>query len=194
MLVFLDKLDTSIFFIINRDLQNPFFDWLMPFVTNKENWYPLFLIIIVGLLWKGGKKGRIAVALLIPVIVLSDQISASLIKPFFDRMRPCEAFRDLNMVHMLIGLKTSPSFPSSHAANSFAAATFFGHYYPRFKWIYFAIAAVIAYSRVYVGVHYPLDVLAGAILGAACAMLVYFAYDSLAKGKASIAPQLSGNK
>ena len=187
MIELIDRLDTALFFIINRDLQNAIFDWFMPFVTNKKNWYPLFLIIIVGLLWKGGKKGRIAVALLIPVIVLSDQLSASLIKPFFDRMRPCEAMRDLEMVNMLIGLKTSPSFPSSHAANSFAAATFFGHYYPRFKWLYFAIATIIAYSRVYVGVHYPLDVIAGALLGVGCAFAVYFTYDSLAKRNARIA-------
>lgn len=188
MLEFLDTLDTSLFFIINRDLQNALFDGFMPFITNKEHWYPVFLVIIVGLLWKGGKKGRIVVGLLIPVIVLSDQISASLIKPFFDRMRPCEAMQELEMVNMLIGLKTSPSFPSSHAANSFAAATFFAHYYPRFRWIYFAIAVVIAYSRVYVGVHYPFDVLVGALLGVCCAFLVYFSYDHLAKGKAKIYP------
>ncbi len=186
MLDVLQRIDTSLFFTINNGLSNSFFDWLMPFITTKQNWYPLFLIIIVGLLWKGGKKGRIAVLLLIPVIVLSDQISASLIKPLVDRMRPCEAFESLGTVHMLIGMKTSASFPSSHAANSFAAAAFFAYFYPRWQWSYFTIAALIAFSRVYVGVHYPFDVFAGALLGVACAYIVIFPYKWIAHHKMNV--------
>jgi undecaprenyl-diphosphatase len=184
MLDFLQNIDTALFFFINDGLSNPVFDWLMPFITNKKNWYPLFLIIIVGLLWKGGKKGRIAVALLIPVIVLSDQLSAGLFKPLVDRIRPCEAFQGLENLHALIGIKTSPSFPSSHASNSFAAAAFFAHFYPKRQWIYFTLAGLIAFSRVYVGVHYPFDVLAGAALGFFCAFAVYFPYEWILKKRA----------
>ncbi|MBN1466137.1 phosphatase PAP2 family protein, partial [candidate division KSB1 bacterium] len=131
ILDFMQRIDTSLFFFINDDLANPFLDWLMPMITTQQNWYPFFLIIIGMLLWKGGRQGRIVVLLLIPLIVLSDQISSSILKPLFDRVRPCQAFEALGRVNMLIGLKTSPSFPSSHAANSFAAAAFFAHFYPR---------------------------------------------------------------
>lgn len=181
MLEWLQNIDTQLFFFVNNGLSNPVFDWLMPFITTKQNWYPLFLIIIIGLLWKGGKKGRIVVLLLIPVITLSDQIAASVIKPWVDRVRPCQAFEAMGTVNMLIGMKTSPSFPSNHAANSFAAAAFFAHFYPERRWLYYTIAALVAFSRVYVGVHYPIDVLAGAILGFLCAFIVYFAYEWISK-------------
>lgn len=179
MLEWLQQVDTQLFFFINNGLSNRFFDWLMPFITTKQNWYPLFLLIIIFLLWKDWRKGLVVVLLLIPVIVLSDQLSASFFKPFFNRVRPCQAFEALGTVNMLIGMKTSPSFPSSHAANSFAAAAFFAHFYPKRQWLYYTLAALVAFSRVYVGVHYPLDVLAGALLGFICAFVVYFSYEKL---------------
>lgn len=177
MLDALLNLDTKLFFVINRDLQNRFFDIIMPVITEEANWIPIFLIILVGLLWKGGRKGRTVVLLLIPLILLSDQLSSSLFKPFFDRMRPCEAYGSLGLVNMLVGMKTSPSFPSGHAANSMAVAVFFAHFYPRYCLYYFIAAAAVAFSRVYVGVHYPLDVVAGALLGCACAVVVYMGYE-----------------
>ncbi|RPI03173.1 MAG: phosphatase PAP2 family protein [Calditrichaeota bacterium] len=169
--------DTFLFFLINRDLQNKAFNFLMPIVTDQRNWIPVFLFIIIALLWKGGHKGRMVILLMIPVILLSDQLSSSLFKPLVDRLRPCEAYGDLGMVNMLIGMKTSPSFPSSHAANSAAAATLLGHYYPRFQWLAIIIAATVSFSRVYVGVHYPFDVIAGAFLGCLCAFSIYFSYE-----------------
>ncbi len=121
ILDFLQKIDTAIFYFINVTLQNPVFDWLMPFVTEKYHWFPVWGLVIVLLLWKGGRQGRYMVLLIIPVILLSDQISSSIIKPFFARTRPCVA---LEGVHLLTGMKTSYSFTSSHAANFFATAAF----------------------------------------------------------------------
>ncbi len=183
MLETLLKLDNELFFLINRDLQNSFFDLIMPIITNVKNWIPLFAVLIVALLWKGGRRGREAVLLLILTVTLSDQLSSSVIKPAVRRVRPCIAFADLEMVHTPTGVHRSPSFPSSHAANSAAAATLFALFYPRRRLLCFIIAAAVAYSRVYVGVHYVSDVLAGALLGFLCAVAVFGVFQLATKRK-----------
>jgi len=170
--------DIAIFYFINVTLANPFFDWFMPFITDKKHWFPVWGILIIGLLWKGGKKGRIAVVLIIPVIFLSDQLSAHVLKPLIARQRPCVTLPD---VHMLVDIKRSLSFPSAHAANFFAVATFFNCFYPKYRWIYFSAAFFVALSRVSIGVHYPLDIIAGGILGAACALFVVYTWKAIEK-------------
>ena len=173
MLEFILEIDTALFYFINVTLANPFFDWFMPFITEKKHWFPVWGILIIGLLWKGGKKGRIAVVLIIPVIFLSDQLSAHVLKPLIARQRPCVTLPD---VYMLVDIKRSLSFPSAHAANFFAVATYFNYWYPKYRWIYFGAAFFVALSRVSIGVHYPLDIIAGGILGACCALFVIYTW------------------
>ncbi|RIK65784.1 phosphatase PAP2 family protein, partial [candidate division KSB1 bacterium] len=91
MLEFLYQIDVAVFFFVNHNLQNSFFDWLMPIVTEQRNWFPVFAVVYVWLWWKGGKTGRTAALLIIPVVVLSDQLSSAALKPFFQRVRPCVA-------------------------------------------------------------------------------------------------------
>ena len=176
MINFLTEIDTAVFYFINVSLANPFFDWFMPFITEKTHWFPVWGVLIIGLLWKGGKKGRITVLLVIPLILLSDQLSAHVLKPLFARPRPCVT---LSNVHLLVGLKTSFSFPSAHAANFFALATHFNYFYPKYRWIYFGAAFLVALSRVSIGVHYPLDIIGGGILGAVCALIVIFIWRTI---------------
>jgi undecaprenyl-diphosphatase len=172
------EVDIAVFFFINGTLANPFFDWFMPFITEKFHWFPVWGVLIIGLLWKGGKKGRTAVLLIIPVIFLSDQLSAHVLKPLIARPRPCVTLPD---VHLLVGLKRSLSFPSAHAANFFAVATYFNYFYPKYRWVYFSAAFLVALSRVSIGVHYPLDIIAGGILGAACALFVIYSWRAIEK-------------
>ncbi len=170
------EIDIQLFRLVNNDMQNPLFDFLMPLITAKHNWTPVFIILIIGLVWKGGYRGRLVLLLTIPVILLSDQISASLLKPLVGRIRPCVALENVNA---LIGIKTSFSFPSSHATNAFAAATLFAYFYPANKFWFMTLAAIICFTRVYVGVHFPWDVFFGAILGVLCAKSVLFVYEKL---------------
>ena len=170
---FIIEFDTALFYFINVTLQNSFFDWFMPFITERNHWFPVWGILAISLFWKGGKKGRTVVLLIIPVIFLSDQLAAHVLKPLIGRARPCAV---LPGVHLLVPLKTSLSFPSAHASNFFAVATYFNYFYPKYRWVYFTAAFFVALSRVSIGVHYPLDIIAGGILGASCALFVIFTW------------------
>lgn len=172
MIDFLYSLDRSLFQVCNQTLQNTVFDVVMPFVTDL-NKNPTALLA-VGLLWlllvfKGGKGGRIAALLLIPAIAFSDQFNSSFLKHLVDRPRPCQV---LTNVHLLVSCGSGYSFPSSHAVNNFAGAIVLSYFLPRWTWAFFSFASIVAFSRIYVGVHFPSDVLAGAIIGMICGSLV----------------------
>ncbi len=172
----LNQVDVALFYFFNVGLQNPVFDWLMPFITEKTHWFPVWGAAIVLMAWKGGRKGRTVVLLAIPIILISDQLTSSVLKPFFGRMRPCVALEGINL---LVKKKTSFSMPSGHAANFTAAATLFTFYYRRHGWWLFGIALLVGYSRIAVGVHYPFDVLVGSLVGFTSAGLVLIIWRKL---------------
>lgn len=170
--------DQNTFFFLNRDISNPLLNVIMPFITNLNNWRIPILIIWILLMIKGGRKGRVAAILLVPILVMCDQISASLIKPWVARIRPCH---ELLNVTLLVGCGGKYSFPSSHATNISGFGMLFSFIYPRY-WIGFAVLTIlIGLSRSYVGVHYPGDVLSGFILGAIIALVVFYVYQILAQ-------------
>jgi undecaprenyl-diphosphatase len=169
---FLFNLDRYLFYVINQGLRNPLFDSILPYLTDFHK-KPLALVC-AGILWlllliRGGKRGRIAALLLIPTILLSDQLNSFVLKFLLDRPRPC---LELTNVHLLVGCGSGYSFPSSHAVNNFAGAIVLSFFLSRWTWAFFSFAATIAFSRVYVGVHYPSDVIAGAVIGLAIGGLV----------------------
>ncbi|HEX9934839.1 MAG TPA: phosphatase PAP2 family protein [bacterium] len=177
-MAFLIHLDRSIFLFLNHAFANPFFDWLMPVVTEEDNWKIPILFIWLSLMVFGGKKGRITAVLLVFVILLSDQLVNFIIKPLVERVRPCFT---LEHVRCLIDQPNSPSFPSSHASNMAAAAFLFSVRYRKAAWGFAAIAFLISFSRIYVGVHYPSDVLAGWCVGILCAILVMWVERNLSE-------------
>ncbi len=171
------QIDISLFYAANR-AHHPLLDQVMLFVTDIKRTGILLLLVWIGLLWKGGTRGRTVALLLLPLILITDQLSSHVLKDLFDRVRPCEM---LEGVRMIDGCRHSLSFPSSHAVNTFAAATLFSLFYRRWvPWVAYGLAAIVSYSRVYLGLHYPSDVLGGAMIGALCALGLVWGYKGLA--------------
>ncbi|MEO8230690.1 MAG: phosphatase PAP2 family protein [Ignavibacteriota bacterium] len=161
---FLYSIDLSVFYLFNHTISTPFLDKFFSIITNVNNWYITYIILLGISFVKGGTKGKLAVLGVILLIVVTDQTGYRILKEFFARPRPCNALTD---VLTPLGCTGSFSFPSNHALNNFAAAMFFYRLFPKLKWILFITATLIAISRVYLGLHYPSDILGGAIIGLA---------------------------
>ena len=169
MLEQLNQLDQNLFFFVNHNLSNSFFDWLMPLLRNKYFWTPLYLFMAVFFVRNFGKKGWLILIFMGLTFGFTDYFSSSILKPAFERLRPCNDSVIKAEVNRLIPCGTGFSLPSSHAANHFALAIFLTTiFYDKWKFILpLAIlwAFSISFAQVYVGVHYPFDVTAGAIIG-----------------------------
>lgn len=158
----LADLDVRLFYLINHGWANDFLDAVFPWVTRLDNFWPFIAVVVVGLAIFGGRRGRWCLLAVAITIALSDPVTVRVLKPAFDRIRPCIAFDD---VRLLASSKASLSFPSAHAVNAFAAMIVFARFFPRSIWVGIPLAVAIALSRVYIGVHYPSDILIGALVG-----------------------------
>jgi undecaprenyl-diphosphatase len=168
----LPEVDTLIFFFINRDLQNRLFDVIMPVIT--DNFSLLALPFIAWLCYKDRKRACLAFILGLASLALSDWGSYNL-KQIFERPRPCTILED---VHLLVGCGSSYSMPSNHAVNSFAfVAPFLILFRNRIRYVFLIIAFFVSFSRIYVGVHYPSDIIAGGLFGAALALSLTALYN-----------------
>lgn len=179
MFDFLYSIDVSLFYFFNHTLANPVFDFIMPQITNWNQTpigISIFAIFILFVFIKGGKRGKTAVLLLIPLIVLTDQISSNVIKEIVARPRPCHILNGVPVlpdIHLLVPCGSGYSFPSSHAVNNFAFATLMTLFYGRFWYLFFLYAGIMGFSRVSTGVHYPSDILGGAIIGSLLALFIF---------------------
>lgn len=167
-------LDQKIFYFINVGLAVPFLDFSMPIITDQSNWYIPSMILWSLLVWKGGRSGRIVAFLLIPTLVLTDQLAGSVLKPWIGRLRPCKTLEEFRL---LVHCGGKYSFPSVHATNISAAAFLFAYYLKKFTPLYVTIALIVGFSRIYVGVHFPLDVLGGYFTGIFCSMLIIQGFE-----------------
>ena len=161
---FLYSFDLAIFYLFNHTISTGFLDKFFSIITDVNKWYIAYLILIGIAFFKGGLRGKIAVITLIILIVVTDQTGYRLLKELFERVRPCNALSD---VITPVGCAGGFSFPSNHALNNFAAAVFLLRLFRQYKWIFLITATLISISRIYLGVHYPSDVLGGAIIGTA---------------------------
>ncbi len=170
-------LDKALFSLINSRWQHDFLDLLLPLWRTKTTWIPLYILLLFFMFKKHGKKTFVFLLIIGLTILLSDQWSSQWIKKTVQRLRPCRE-PSLVDVRVLVHCGGGYSFTSSHASNHFALVMQLFLLF-RLEWSKFAFgalffwASLIAYAQIYVGVHYPLDVFSGAIVGMVAALLVY---------------------
>lgn len=162
--------DKSLFSLINGKWTNSLLDTILPWVRDAKNWIPLYIVILAWLFFKWGKTTWKWMLLVAINVGLTDQISSSFFKPFFHRLRPCADPAIMNQSRLLLDHCSGGfSFTSSHAANHFGLAMFvvmtLAPLLKNYRYTFFIWAAIISYAQVYVGVHYPIDVFVGALIG-----------------------------
>lgn len=166
---YLISLDESIFILINRNWQNTFFDWLLPYWRNKYFWLPAYLVFVVLLYTKVGKNSLWIFLFLGLTVGASDLTSSFFIKENIERIRPCNDPAFMKNVFLRAPCGSGYSFTSSHAANHFAVAMFIimvlGERLKKWRYLLLFWAISIGFAQIYVGVHYPLDVLFGFLVG-----------------------------
>lgn len=176
------ELDRELFLFLNG-LHTPWLDPVMVLLSKALFWIPLYIFLLFHI-FKVYKNNSWAVLLGIGLtILLADQITSSLMKPFFERLRPSQEPSLEGLVHLVSNYRGGPfGFASSHAANTFGTAAFLSLLFKATKpWIVwlFLWAGVVSYTRIYLGVHYPGDILAGGVIGILSALLSFRLYSKL---------------
>lgn len=177
MIEFLEQIDHQLFLLING-AHAPFWDKVMYLISNKYTWIPLYLFLIALIFIKNKKKGIIIVLGIILAIGLSDFISVHFFKEVFQRYRPCHNLELKSFVHIVNGhCGGTFGFVSSHASNSMVIAFLTGIFLKKnFKYALISLliwAFIVSYSRIYLGVHYPFDIVGGWLVGLSISILCY---------------------
>ena len=174
--------DKFLFQLINQSGRNSLFDSIMPFLRNALFWAPFYLFIFIWVLTRFSKNKWwwVLFAALLPVV--TDFVSSDIIKNQIFRLRPCNDPSLINQCNFLLSYRPqSSSFTSSHATSHFGMATFYYLTLKTFigKWsrLFFVWAGLVCYAQVYVGVHFPLDVICGGIIGSMIGYLFAFTFN-----------------
>lgn len=177
----LNRWDTALFLWLNGQHAR-WLDPVMFYLSDRNFWLPFYALFIGWLFWRLRRQAwglLLAIAL---TVALGDQLTSSLLKPLTHRLRPCHEPAINQWVHVVYECGGRFGFASSHASNSFGFAMLMwlllGRRFPALAGL-FAWAAVVSYSRIYVGAHYPLDILAGTGIGTLSAMMIAFFYKKI---------------
>ena len=163
------NIDYRLFHLINQVWTSAWLDVFMKFMRNQYVWGPLYVFLVGFILFNYGKQGGLYLLFLICTLSVSDMVSSRLIKKNVERLRPCNQVELEGQRRVLVRCGSGYSFTSSHATNHFTVASFMVassfNFLGNLRFLFLLWAACIAYAQVYVGVHFPLDILAGSLLG-----------------------------
>jgi undecaprenyl-diphosphatase len=178
LLKFLLDIDNRLLLWANSH-NNPFLDEIMLAFSERFFWVPFYAILVLLIIYKYRKRSLLILITITLMIIATDQFSSHLLKPLVGRLRPCYNESVMHLLHMIKDCGGRFGFISSHASNSFGAAMMlwllFRNQYKYF-WLMFVWAAVVSYSRIYLGVHFPSDIAAGMLCGLSFGYIFYTLY------------------
>lgn len=167
--------DQELFLYLNA-LHTDSLDPIMVWISGKLTWLPFYVVILAFIGWHFRKRTFIILIGIALTILFADQLASGLMKPLFGRLRPCHEPALEGLVYLAKGCGGKYGFVSSHAANTFGVAMFLWlTFKDLYRWvaIMFVWAAIVSYSRIYLGVHYPLDIIFGGAVGIGSAWVAY---------------------
>lgn len=169
-----ENIDIDLLKWIHSSSQNEFFDHLLPILRNKFTWVPLYIYFGVYLIRKQYTWACIGA---IFCVAMSDLFCSQLLKECFERMRPCYSLSNEHWFREFGLCSSTYSFPSCHTLNHAAISAFLWHFFNnKYRWLFILWVFTIGYSQVYIGVHYPSDVLVGGLIGGMFGNIIYKAY------------------
>ena len=176
ILSLIQQLDISILLYIKDNMHSPIMDKIMVIITSLGNGGAVWIIIAALLIIN--KKYRAIGFMALGALLLSTVLGEGILKHVVQRVRPSA---DIPAINILITKPLSYSFPSGHTTSSFAAAGILAKYFKHYAFYFFSLASLIAFSRLYLYLHYPTDILGGIVLGLVCNGIIICLFNYITK-------------